>query len=213
MFGSVPRPTQPLTGPWSVSIATVVSSHPKVPPFIVRRLLRRMDKFGSVTIGPTGVGFDDKTIRWNRILEIRAHPFANHVPPSVVIDRESDRVREMLPPIPGRRWIVGKVADGTMTVLTAFTPRGEQSVEAVPLLPCVIVYRNVFGRRSSLSAGLFAATVLALIPEACDSLLAMAAQQRIPVRVLRDEASEKRAARSHRVRRIATQVAARYRMT
>jgi hypothetical protein len=96
----------------------------------------------------------------------------------VVIDRESDRVREILPPIPGRRWIVGKVADGAMTVLTAIAPHREQSVDSVPLLPCVIVYRNVFGRRSSHSAGLFAATVVALVPEACDSLLAMAARQK-----------------------------------
>jgi hypothetical protein len=211
MFAAVPRPIMPLTGPWSVSIATVVSSHPKVPSLIARRLLRRMDKFGSVTIGPAGVGFDDKTIRWNRILEIRAYPVANHIPPSAVIDRESDRVREMLPPVPGRRWMVGKLAGGAMTVLTALTPHGEQSVETVPLLPCVIVYRNLFGRRSSHSAGLFAATVLALIPEACASLLAMAAHHRIPVRVLRDEASERRAARSHRVRRIATRVATRVR--
>jgi len=71
----------------------------------------------------------------------------------------------------------------------------------------------VFGRRCSLSAGLFAATVLALIPEACDSMLAMTADRGIPVRVLPDEASEKRTARSHRVRRVAAQVVTRVRMT
>jgi hypothetical protein len=81
MFASVPRLVAPLTGPWSVSIASLDSSYPKMPPFIVRRLLRRMDKFGSVTIGPTGAGFDDKTIRWTQILEIRAYPFANYIPP------------------------------------------------------------------------------------------------------------------------------------
>ena len=213
LFAAVPRPSEPLTGPWRVSIATLVSSHPRVPSLVARRLLRRVDKFASVTIGPAGVGFDDKTIRWSRILEIRAYPVANHIPPTAVIDRESDRLREMLPPIPGRRWMVGKVAGGAMTVLTALAPREEPPVETMPLLPCVIVYRNVFGRRSSLSAGLFAATVLALIPEACNALLAMAAHNRIPVRVLRDEASERRSARSHRVRRIAAQVATRVRMT
>ena len=213
MFAAVPRPSERLTGPWSVSIATLVSSHPKVPSIIARPLLRRMDKFGRVTIGPAGVGFDDKTIRWNRILEIRAYPVANRIPPSVVIDRESDRVREMLPPIPGRRWIVGKVAGGAMTVLTAFTHHPQRSVDPVPLLPCEIVYRNVFGRRARLSAGLFAASVLAVIPEASNSLITMAADRAIPVRVVRDEASEMRAARSHRVRRIAMRVATRARTT
>jgi hypothetical protein len=213
MLASVPRPSPRLTEPWRVSIATLVSSHPRVPSIIARRLLRRMDKFASVTIGPAGVGFDDKTIRWSRILEIRAYPAANHIPPTVVIDRESDRLREMLPPIPGRRWIVGKVAGGAVTVLTAFIPHPPQSTQAVPPLPCEIVYRTVFGRRSSLSAGLFAATVLALIPEACDSMLAMAADRGIPVRVLPDESRERRSARSHHVRRIAARVATRVRMT
>jgi hypothetical protein len=213
LFASVPRPSPRLTEPWRVSIATLVSSHPKVPSLVARRLLRRMDRFASVTIGPTGLGFDDKTIRWSRILEIRAYPAANHIPPTVVVDRESDRLREMLPPIPGRRWIVGKLAGGAMTVLTAFVPHPSPSTQAVSLLPCEIVYRNVFGRRCSLSAGLFAATVLALIPEACDSMLAMTADRGIPVRILPDEASEKRTARSHRVRRVAAQVVTRVRMT
>jgi hypothetical protein len=183
MLASVPRPTEPLTGPWSVSIATLVGSHPKVPSIIARRLLRRMDKFGRISLGPAGVGFDDKTIRWNRILEIRAYPAANYIPPSVVIDRESDRFRELLPPIPGRRWIVGKVAFGAVTVLTALFRRPQQFMGTVPLLPCEIVYRNVFGRRSRLSAGLFAATILTAIPEARNSLLAMAADRGIPLRV------------------------------
>ena len=213
LFASVPRPAEPLTGPWSVSIASLVGSHPRVPSLLAGRLLRRMDKFGKVSLGPAGLGFDDKTIRWSRVVEIRAYPVAHHIPPSVVIARESDRVREMLPPIPGRRWIVGKVAGGAVTVLTAFTRRPHQFPESVPLLPCEIVYRTVFGRRARLCAGLFAATVLTVIPEASTCLLAMAAERGIPVRVLRDEASEIRAARSHRVRRIATHVATRVRMT
>jgi hypothetical protein len=213
MFVAVPRPPQRLTGPWSVSIASLVSSHPKVPAVIARLLLRRLDKFGKVSLGPAGVGFDDKTIGWNRILEIRAYPAANHIPPSVVIDRESDRIRELLPPVPGRRWIVGKVAGVAATVVTAFTRHPPQSMETMALLPCEIVYRNVFGRRARLAAGLFAATVLAVIPEASNSLFTMAADRGVPVRVLRDEAGEVRAARSHRVRRIAAQVATRARTT
>jgi hypothetical protein len=159
------------------------------------------------------VGFDGKVIRWNRIIEIRAYPTANRIPPSVVIERESDRVREILPAIPGRRWIVRKVANGVMTVLTAFMSRPQQSMETAPLLPCEIVYRNVFGRPTSLSAGLFAATVLAEIPEASGSLLTLAADRGVPVRAVPDEVSNMRAARSHRVRRIAAQAMTRVRMT
>src|SRR5262245_50871855 len=118
MFAAVPRPPAALTEPWAVSISTLVSSHPRVPS-VAGRFLRRLDKFGSVSIGPTRIGFDDKTIRWKRVIEVRVYPTANPIPPSVVIDRESDRVREMLPPIPGRRWIVRKVAGVGLTVVTA----------------------------------------------------------------------------------------------
>jgi hypothetical protein len=212
MFAAVPRPPAELSTPWSVSIASLVGSHPRVPS-IATRLLRRFDKFGRVTIGPTGVGFDDKTIRWNRVIEIRAYPAVNYVPPSVVLDRECDRVREMLPPVPGRRWFVRRVVGGAVTVLTAFTAHPRQPREPVPLLPCELVYRNVFGRRATLCAGLFGATALTVIPEATTSLLTMAANRGIPVRATRDEAAEIRAARSGRVGRIATHVAARVRAT
>lgn len=211
MFAAVPRPSPQLTEAWSVSIASLVSSHPKVPS-IAGRLLRRLNKFGSVTIGPGGVGFDDKTIRWHRVIEIRAYPAADFIPPSVVIDRECDRLREMFPPIPGRRWIVRKVASAAVTVLTALTPVSRQSVPPV-LLPCEITYRTVLGRRATLSAGLFGATVLALMPEAGNSLLTLAADRGIPVRAMRDGAAEMRTARSQHVRRIAARAATRVRTT
>jgi hypothetical protein len=211
MLASVPRPSEAVTEPWRVSIATVVSSHPKVPS-ITGRFLRRLDKYGSVRIGPAAVGFDDKTIRWNRVIEIRAYPAANF-PPSVVVDRESDRVREMLPPIPGRRWIVRTVAGGLVTVATAYARGPLRPMDTSVLLPCEIVYRNVFGRRASVSAGLFAAIVLTLIPESSNSLLATADARGIPVRGMPDHSSEMRAARSHRVRRIAAYAATRIRMT
>jgi hypothetical protein len=212
MLAHVQRPPVVLTEPWHVSIATLVSAHPKVPS-IAARPLRRFDKFGSVTIGPARVGFDGKTIRWNRIIEIRTYPNASYIPPSVVINRESDRVREMLPPIPGRRRIVRAVAGGAVTVLSAFTPQPRQSPETAPLLPCEIVYRNVVGRRTSLSAGLFAATVLTQIPEASNSLLTMAAGHNVPVRAVPDGVSARRAARSDRVQGIAVKAATRFRTT
>jgi hypothetical protein len=159
------------------------------------------------------VGFDDKTIRWTRIIEIHAYPAANYIPPSVVIDRESDRVRELLPPIPGRRWIIRRVANGAVTLMTAFTRHPQSSADTMPLLPCEIVYRNVFGRRSNLSAGVFAATVLTVIPDATDSLLTMAANRGVPVRAMPDNAGTMRAARSDGVRRFAAYATGHVRMT
>src|SRR5215469_1425770 len=146
MFAAVPRPSELLTKPWELSLATLVSSHPKVPS-IAGRLLRRFDKFGSVMIGPKRVGFDEKTIPWNRVIEIRVHTTTNLVPP-VVLAREADRVRELLPPIPGRRWIVRKVAGALLTVVMAFVHPPQWTERTAVMLPCEIVYRTVLGRRA-----------------------------------------------------------------
>jgi hypothetical protein len=200
-----------MTRPWDVSIATLVSSHPKVPS-ITGRLLRRFDRFGSVTIGPDQVGFDLKTIRWDRVIEIRVHPTANLVP-AVVLTREADRIRAMLPPIPGRRWMVRKVASGLLAGVMALSRRPQWPTDTAAMLPCEIVYRNVIGRRASLSAGLFALIVMAMIPEASDSLLRVAEGRLIPVRAVGDRAGGARAARAHRARRIAAQAMARVRVT
>ena len=211
MLSAVPRPSGLLTNTWEVSIATLVGSHPRVPS-ITGRLLHRFDKFGSVIIGPKRVGFDEKTIPWSRVIEIRVHTTTNLIPP-VVLTREADRMRELLPPIPGRRWIVRNLADAMLTVAMAFIQRPQWTEQTAAVIPCEIVYRTVLGRRGSLSAGVFAAVVLAAIPEASQSLLTMAQAHLIPIRVVPDRAGAARAARAHRVRRIAADAMARVRMT
>jgi hypothetical protein len=211
MFAAVPRPSEQLTKPWKLSLATLFSSHPRVPS-IAGRLLRRFDKFGSVMIGPKRVGFDEKKIPWNRVIEIRVHTATNLVPP-VVLAREADRVRELLPPIPGRRWLVRKVARALHTVVMAFATPPRWTERTAVMLPCEIVYRTVLGRRASRSAGLFAALVLAAIPEASQSLLTMAQARRIPVRAVTDRIGDRHTASAHRVRRLAAHAMARVRMT
>jgi hypothetical protein len=211
MFAAVPRPSERLTKPWKLSLATLVRSHPRVPS-IAGRLLRRFDTFGSVMIGPRRVGFDEKTIPWNRVIEIRVHTTTTLVPP-VVLAREADRVRALLPPIPGRRWMVRKIARALLTVVTAFAPSPRWTGRTAVMLPCEIVYRTVLGRRASLSAGLFAAIVLAAIPEASQSLLTMAQARLIPVRAVSDRIGDRRAARTHRVGRLAAHAMTRLRMT
>jgi hypothetical protein len=165
-----------------------------------------LDKYGRVTIGPDRVGFDDKAIKWNKVVEIRCYPTTNLVP-SVVVAREVDRIREAFPPIPGRRWLVTKAANSLVTVGMAFaSPRWP--ADRAPMLPCQIVYRNLFGRRAQRSAGLFAAVVLAGIPEAASSLIATAHARSVAVRPMPDPESVGRAARAEQVRRWVARVPA-----
>jgi hypothetical protein len=197
MLSAVPRPPSPVTEPWEVSIGTLVCAHPKVPS-IVGRLLRRFDKFGRVSIAPDRVGFDNKTIKWSRVIEIRSYPTKNLVP-DIVLDREIDRVREMFPPTPGRRWMLMKVAHVVSPVVMSFTRRPRWPAATAPMIPCEIVYRSVLGRQAILPAGVFAAVMLGAIPEASNSLITTARARAIPVRTAPDAAGAPRAARAERV--------------
>jgi hypothetical protein len=181
-----------------LSIASLVGNHPKVPS-IAARLLHRLDQFGRVMIGPGRVGFDDKSVRWNKVIEIRTYATTDLVP-SVVVDREIDRIREMFPPIPGRKWMVTKVANGLVVLTIAVVGRPPSQVDSLPTLPCEILYKNMLGRRATLSAGLFAAIILATIPEASDSLITTARTRSIPVRTMTDAAGATRTVRAERAR-------------
>jgi hypothetical protein len=207
MLAAVPRPASPIAQPWELSIATLIGSHPRVPS-IAAKLLRRLDRFGRVSIRPDRVGFDDKTIRWSRVIEVRTYTTTGLVP-HVVIDREVERIREMFPPVPGRRWLVRKAAEGLLTVVMAGAGQRLRHAAIVPMLPCEIVYRNVFGRRVELPAGLFAAAMMAAIPEAGHSLTTTARALAIPVQTMTDAAGAARAVRAERLRQKAAPVAVR----
>lgn len=195
----LPRPASPIVEPWELSIGTLICRHPKVPS-VAARLLRRLDQFGRVMIGPDRIGFDDKTVRWAKVIEIRTYVAACPVP-SVVVNREIDRIRELLPPVPGRKRILTKAVDGLMILMLAAAGSPERSAHSIRTLPCEIVYRNRLGRRATLPAGLFAAIILAAIPEAALSLTTTAQIRAIPVRAMTDDAGATRAERARKLRR------------
>jgi hypothetical protein len=197
-LSAFPRPTSPIAEPWELSIAALVGQHRKVPS-IAAKLLRRLDQFGRVTIGPDRVGFDDKTVTWRKVIEIRTYATTDVVP-SVVLDREIDRIREIFPPIPGRKWMVTKAANGMLTLIIAVAGHPPWQAQ-LPMLPCEIVYRNVLGRRATLPAGLFAAIVLAAIPEASHSLITTARTRSIPVRTMTGQTGATRIMRAEQARK------------
>src|SRR5574342_1068929 len=90
ILASMPRPASPVAQRWELSLATVVGRHPRVPRLVARGL-RRFDKYGRVVITPDRVGFDGKTVRWSRVIEVRVCPTAGP-PPQPVLQREVARV-------------------------------------------------------------------------------------------------------------------------
>ncbi|WP_099901356.1 hypothetical protein [Streptomyces sp. TLI_171] len=176
-----PKPAVPPAEPWEVSLAGLVGRLPHVPGPAVR-LLHLLDGLGQVAVGPEEVGFDGESVAWGKVLEIRCHSTVDLLP-EVVVDREVDRIREFLPPVPGRKWLVTKAAEALLTVALAATAAAERQERS---LPCEIVAKNLIGRPKGLPGGLFAASVLTLVPEAGEAILAAAKERGVKVTVVDD---------------------------
>ncbi|QKV96559.1 hypothetical protein HUT19_36725 [Streptomyces sp. NA02950] len=89
-------------------------------------------------------------------------------------DAEIDRVRDLLPPLPGRTRAVTKVVEGLGTVaLAALEQSGEQRLDTREVAR-EIVYRGLLGREKSLRAQLFTTAPLAQQPEVVHSLVVTA---------------------------------------
>ncbi|MFK0193903.1 hypothetical protein [Kitasatospora sp. NPDC090308] len=190
-----PKPGTPPTQEWEVSLAGLVGRLPRVPGPAVR-LLHLLDGLGQVAVGPEQVGFDGESAAWDKVLEIRCHSTVDLLP-DVVVDREVDRIREFLPPVPGRRWLVTRAAEALLTVALAATATAERQERP---LPCEIVAKNLLGRPKNLAGGLFAASALTLIPEAGEAVLAAARERGIPVTVVEDPMTGLHAERAAQLR-------------
>ncbi|MGW4696939.1 hypothetical protein ACWEO1_31675 [Kitasatospora cineracea] len=190
-----PKPGVPLTEEWEVSLAGLVGRLPHVPGPAVR-LLHLLDGLGQVAVGPEELGFDGEPVAWGKVLEIRCHSTVDLLP-DVVVEREVDRIREFLPPVPGRKWLVTRAAEALLTVALAATAAAERQERS---LPCEIVAKNLIGRPKSLAGGLFAASALTLIPEAGEAVLAAARERGIPVTVVDDPMTGLHAERAAQLR-------------
>lgn len=207
VLADVERPQVPIGEAWRVSIATIIGRYPRVPG-VATRLLGRMDRFGEVAIASEEVGFDGKTVAWDKVLEVRTHGIAE-ILPDVAVEKEVERIRELLPPIPGRKWVVRKAVEGLLTLLLATVETPEDAAGDDPMIACEIVYRNAIGRPKPLVAGLFGTAILGAIPEAGASLIATAQNRGVPVNAVVSEAVLSRTERAQRLRAASIRIAAR----
>ncbi|WP_030231024.1 hypothetical protein [Streptomyces sp. NRRL S-350] len=193
-LGSVAPPPVPATEPWKLSVGTLIGRHPRTPA-VVHKLLGLLDGLGAVHLGPAEVGFDGEVVAWDKVVEIRTRN-AFEVLTTTALEQEVDRVRELLPPVPGRKWVVTKAGEVLATVVLAALERGsvDQRLDELTV-PARIVHRGLLGRPRVLEAGAFAAATLVVTAEAGESLVATARKRGIPVRPAEPGAEPDRAAR------------------
>ncbi|GAB7184750.1 hypothetical protein ATKI12_4581 [Kitasatospora sp. Ki12] len=193
-LASVAPPAVPATEPWKLSVGTLIGRHP-LTPAVVHKLLGLLDGLGAVHLGPSKAGFDGEEIEWDKVVEIRTRN-AFEVLTTTALEQEVDRIRELLPPVPGRKWVVTKAGEALTTVVLAALERASADQRLDELtVPARIVYRGLLGRQRTLDAGAFAAAVLVVTDRAGESLIATARKRGIPVRPAEELAGPTDAAR------------------
>ncbi|WTW93557.1 hypothetical protein OG216_09295 [Streptomycetaceae bacterium NBC_01309] len=178
-LGEITVPDAPATAVWEHSLGVLICRHPRIPA-ATARLLRPLDGLGAVRFGPEEVGFDGEDIAWGKVTGLRMRE-AFAVMTTDGLDGEVDRIREVLPPLPGRKWVVGKAVEAAATVMLASLEQAaEQRLDAVEV-PYEITYKGMFGREKTLTASLFATALLAHQPGVAESLVATARARGVAV--------------------------------
>lgn len=172
-------PSAPATVTWEYSLGVLICLHPRVPA-ATAKLLSALDGLGAVRFGPDDVGFDGENVPWEKVTGLRLHD-AFTVMTTDGLDTEIDRVRDVLPPVPGRKWVVSKAVEAAATVaLASLEQAAARRLDAVDVA-CEITYKGLLGRQKTISASLFATALLAQHPEVAQSLVATAVAHGVPV--------------------------------
>ncbi|MBB4889705.1 hypothetical protein WEB32_33750 [Streptomyces netropsis] len=176
---SLPAPAAPTHEQWEFSLGALICRHPRVPA-ITAKALRPLDGIGALRFGPESVGFDGEDIPWSKVVNLQMHD-AFSAMTTEALDAEIDRIRDLLPPLPGRKWVVTKVVEGLASVmLAALEQAAEQRLETVAVA-CEITYRGAFGLQKTLRANMFTTALLAQQAEVMHSLVLTAQAHGVPV--------------------------------
>ena len=170
------RPVYPLTSRWGLSIADLLGTRWEVPRG-AGKLLRLLDRAGAIRLSPEGVGIDHQDVAWDDLEEIRLVSLFDLLRGDGV-GRSADALTRFLPPVPGRRWVLRRVAGLVAALAVRFS-----SVDRAgwPLVPGELVHRAPFGRTKETDGTLIAALLWSAVPEALHVLEATARDRGIPV--------------------------------
>lgn len=178
-----PQPRLPLEQDWEVSTATLMGRVPNVPRVAVR-LLRLLNRFAAIRLGVDEVGFDGERIAWSQVTEVRTHRLAEVFGGSL-LEAEIERLSARLPPVPGRTWVVARIAELMLTLvhLSAGSPAVDAPEESGddPRIAVEIIHNGHLRKEMRHQAGLCSALLLAAMPEANSALTSLAEERGIAV--------------------------------
>jgi hypothetical protein len=170
----IPMPAVPADALWEMSLAGYLRRRSDLPSLALKPL-GLLDRYGEVAVGPDHMAFDGEDVPWDKAVRVIVRDLVEVVSDKAMA-REAEKIRHLLPPVPGRKWVV----DHAMALLGEFAAprltkaRGGDVVSEV-------VYRGALGREKTVQAGVFAALVMATWPEVRQSLVATAREHGVEV--------------------------------
>ena len=178
-IAAAPPPTVPWANPWKCTLAGILVRRPGSPLLTVHPLTL-LDRFGALHLDSEQVGFDGERHDWSAVAGVRMRD-AFELLTTRALEREVDRIRLLLPPVPGRKRLLMFLAQNLATVLLAALDQGEDALERE--IVGELRYRRGLpgGRHVIRYPGLFAAALLSLRPDIDDALVGEARRHGVKV--------------------------------
>jgi hypothetical protein len=176
---AAPAPTPPWTNPWQCTLAGILVRRPGSPLLTIGPL-PLLDRFGALYLDGLHVGFDGRRVEWDKVTSLRTRN-ARELLTTDSLKQEVDRIRPLLPPVPGRKKLLTYLAKHLAMVLVAALDQGDDALSRE--IVAEIRYKGaVPGTRQVVRPALFAAALLSLRPDINDALVAEALRRELPCR-------------------------------
>ncbi|THV40513.1 hypothetical protein [Glycomyces buryatensis] len=161
-FDRLPVPTAPVAAPWRFSVSKLITEGEK-PPKGTGLLLKQLDRFGAIDIGPDEVGFDDTTAKWPKVKAIRTRSLDGIIE-MLTAEGVADTISASLPGIPGKGWAADKVTSIIFTIGMMVTEMAMRDPEAARRqYVCEIEYKGWIRTKEAVT-GYFTGPCMALVP-------------------------------------------------
>lgn len=177
------RPPQgPITQPWAIGVGDLLAAHPRVPERL-RGVVRKLDRFGGISVNPEQIGFDGDEVDWDSVTEVRTR----HVVDYFSADAAMDQLKSLpIPWFPGRKRVAEALGKAVLTLAMVAMEDRLPRVGGDLTVPAEVEYRGMLGMRRNLGPGMVAALVL-LDPAVKGAIVATAKARGISVRPADDE--------------------------
>ncbi|WP_155829742.1 hypothetical protein [Glycomyces tenuis] len=175
----LPLPSAPVAEPWQWSLSKLITAGAK-PPTGTGLLLRQLDRFGTIDIGPEEVGFDGDTAKWGKVRAFRTRTIDGIIE-KLSTDGFVEGIETVLPPVPGRGWVSEKATSAVFTLWALVSELAIKDPEAGRRqVVCEIEYKGWI-RTKEAATGFFTGPVMALLPGLDEIFRGEAQRHGVPV--------------------------------